>query len=72
MNQYKALFKVDGVNLKINNSALDYIAEEALKRKVGARGLKGIIEKQMYELMYDIPQKEIKTFTITKEMLQKK
>lgn len=72
LNQYKALFKVDGVNLKINNSALDYIAEEALKRKVGARGLKGIIEKQMYELMYDIPQKEIKTFTITKEMLQKK
>lgn len=72
IKQYKALLKIDGVALEVNNSALDYIAEEALKKKIGARGLKGIIEKQMYELMYDIPQRDIKTLTLTKEMLSQK
>lgn len=72
MKQYKALFKVDGISLDVNGSALDYIAEEALKKKIGARGLKGIIEKQMYQLMYDLPQQDIKSITLTKEMLSKK
>lgn len=69
VKQYKALFRVDGIKLNINKAALDYVAEEAIKKKIGARGLKSIMEKQMYEFMYDLPQQDLKSFTITKEML---
>lgn len=70
VKQYQALFKMDGVNLHFHKSAIEYIADEALKKNVGARGLKGIVEKKMYDLMYYLPQQEgIDTFTITKDML---
>ena len=71
IRQYQELFRLDGVSLKFNDTAVEYIAQQALERKVGARGLKGVIEKQMYDLMYDLPQHEdIKHLTITKEMIQ--
>ena len=69
LKQYKALFKADGINLKFNDSAIDYIVSEAMKKNIGARGLRSVIEKQMYEIMFDAPQKEIKNLTVTKEML---
>lgn len=70
IKQYQALLKMDGVKLKFNKSAIEYIAEEAIKKNVGARGLKGIVEKKMYDLMFEIPRSEgVDTFTVTKEML---
>lgn len=72
LKQYKALFKMDGVNLTFNNSAIAYIVDEALKKNIGARGLKGVIEKKMYNLIYELPKHaDIKSYEITKEMLKK-
>lgn len=68
--QYKSLFKIDGVKLTFDKDSLKYIVEEAQKKKLGARGLRGIIDKQMNTLMYEIPRHEnIKEITITKELL---
>jgi len=70
LKQYQSLFRMDGVKVKFHKDAVQYIAEEAIQKKVGARGLKGVIEKKMYQLMYDLPQSEVlDSFTITKEML---
>jgi ATP-dependent Clp protease ATP-binding subunit ClpX len=73
IKQYQALFRMDGVKLTFHQSAIDYIVEEATRKKVGARGLKGVIEKRMYDIMFDLPkQEDVKTYTITKEILLKK
>lgn len=70
LKQYQALFRADGVKLKFHQGAIEHIAEEAIKKKVGARGLKGVVEKKMYQLMFELPQMEnVKSFTITKEMI---
>lgn len=70
LKQYQALFRIDGVNMRFNNKAIEYVVEEALKKKIGARGLRGIIEKSIYDIMYELPQrKDIKSFTITEDML---
>lgn len=70
LKQYQSLFRMDGVKVKFHKDAVQYIAEQAIEKKVGARGLKSVIEKKMYQLMFDLPQHEgVETFTITKEML---
>lgn len=70
VKQYQELFRMDGVKLKFDKAAIDYIAEEALSRKIGARGLKSIIEKQMLDLMYTMPSKDgLHELLITKEIL---
>ena len=58
IKQYKKLFEIEGVNLRLTDSALSAIAEKALKRKSGARGLRAILEKCMLEIMYEIPSIE--------------
>ena len=71
--QYQCLLNMDGVELKFDPEALDYIAKEAIKRKTGARALRSIVEEIMLDVMYDLPSKEdVKEFTITKEMVEKK
>lgn len=73
VKQYQALLRADGVNLSFEQDAIDFIVEEASKRNTGARGLKGVIEKRMYDLMFEIPkQNVIKDYKITKEFLSKK
>ena len=70
VKQYKSLLKVDGVNLKFDKSAIDYIVSEASKKNLGARGLRGIVDKPMNILMFELPKyKNIKKMTITKELL---
>lgn len=70
VKQYQALFRMDGIKLTFHKSAIDYIVEEAVRKKVGARGLKGVIEKKMYDIMYELPkQEQVKTYTITKDIL---
>ncbi|UTW45642.1 ATP-dependent Clp protease ATP-binding subunit ClpX [bacterium SCSIO 12696] len=56
--QYSALFEMEGVELDIRADALEAIAEKALERKTGARGLRSIMENTLLETMYDIPSKE--------------
>jgi ATP-dependent Clp protease ATP-binding subunit ClpX len=55
VKQYRKLFEMEGVNLRLTDSALSAIANEALKRKSGARGLRAILESCMLGIMYDIP-----------------
>lgn len=72
IKQYKALLKIDGIKLNFNKEAINYVVAEAMKKKTGARGLKGIIEKSMFNIMYDLPAQEgVSEFTITEEILRK-
>ncbi len=73
LKQYKALLNMDGVELEFEQAAIDKIAQEAIKRKTGARALRSIVEELMLDVMYDIPSKEdIKEYTITAEMVEKR
>ena len=58
VNQYKELFKYDGVSLEFTKDALKDIAKETMKRKTGARGLRGIIEETLKEPMFNIPSEK--------------
>ncbi|MBE6015448.1 MAG: ATP-dependent Clp protease ATP-binding subunit ClpX [Lachnospiraceae bacterium] len=67
VKQYKKLFELDGVRLKFEDDALDAIADKALDRKTGARGLRSIIEEVMMDLMYRVPSDD----TITECIITK-
>jgi ATP-dependent Clp protease ATP-binding subunit ClpX len=70
VKQYQKLFEYEGVKLRFDEPALEAIAELAQQRKVGARGLRVIIEELMLDLMYLLPaQRKIKEFVVTKEMV---
>ena len=58
IKQYKKLMEMEGINLRLTDSALTAIAELAIKRKSGARGLRAIMEKCMLDVMYEIPSME--------------
>jgi len=71
LKQYKELLKMDGVELEFEPDAVQLIAQEAIKRKTGARALRSIVEEIMLDIMYEVPSREdITTFTITKEMVE--
>ncbi len=73
VRQYKKLFELDGVDLEFMPDALQAIAEEALHRNTGARGLRAIIEDVMLEVMYEVPSRiDITKVLITKEVILKK
>lgn len=73
LRQYKVLFDLDNVELDIEEDAIRRIAELALERKTGARGLRGIMESIMTDIMYEIPSRDdIKKCIITKEMIDSK
>lgn len=63
--QYVKLFQMDGVELTFEDSALDFIVDKAIEFKLGARGLRSIVETIMMNAMYDIPSSKAKTFTVT-------
>lgn len=58
VKQYKKLLEMDNVELEFNEGALEKIAEEAINRNTGARGLRAIVEEIMKEIMFDIPSRE--------------
>ncbi|MDF2948708.1 MAG: clpX [Sedimentibacter sp.] len=73
VKQYKELFKMDNVELEIEKDALEEIAERALTINTGARGLRGILESTMTEVMYEIPSRDdIKKCVITKDTVVNK
>ncbi|WP_349623611.1 ATP-dependent Clp protease ATP-binding subunit ClpX [Lactiplantibacillus plantarum] len=68
VKQYQCLIALDGAELDFNDDALRAIAQEALARNTGARGLRSIIEDTMRDIMYDIPSREdVKKVIITRE-----
>ncbi len=70
--QYKRLFEMDGVELKFDDLALKAVAQKAIARKTGARGLRAILEDVMMDVMYDIPSRsDVESCTITKETIEK-
>ena len=71
IKQYKALFKLDNVDLEFKKDAVQAIAKKALERKIGARGLRSIMEDIMMDKMYEIPSdSSIKKFTVTANMVK--
>jgi len=72
VKQYQKLFELEGVSLKFTNEALRIIAKKSLEKKLGARGLKSIIEDLMLDKMYHMPSlKTEKTIKISKKMVEK-
>ncbi|MGA2134657.1 MAG: ATP-dependent Clp protease ATP-binding subunit ClpX [Bryobacteraceae bacterium] len=70
VRQYQKLFEFENVRLKFSDDALEAIADLALERKVGARGLRMILEDLMLDLMYYLPSyKKVREFLVTKEMV---
>jgi ATP-dependent Clp protease ATP-binding subunit ClpX len=73
IKQYQRLFEFENVRLKFSDEALRAIARQAMVRKVGARGLRMILEELMLDLMYHLPsQKKVKEFEVTREMVEKR
>ncbi len=73
INYYKYLFKLENINLKFTENSLKEISYKAYKKKIGARGLKNILENTLKEIMYLIPSKKnIKTIIINKDIIKKK
>ncbi len=70
IRQYQKLFEFENVKLKFSDDALEAIAQLAMERKVGARGLRMILEDLMLDLMYYLPTyKKVREFAVTKEMV---
>jgi ATP-dependent Clp protease ATP-binding subunit ClpX len=73
VKQYQKLLKMDSIQLEFNKDAVTAIAQEAYRRKTGARALRGIVEELMLEIMYELPsRKDVRRCTITKEMVEKR
>ena len=71
--QYQKLFEMDGVQLKFTEGSLRLIAREALERKAGARGLRGILEEIMLDAMYDLPSKSnVRECIISEDVVERK
>ena len=73
LKQYKKLLQMDEVELKFDDDALEWIAEEAMKKETGARALRAILEEFMLDIMYEIPKDHnIGSVTITRAYLEKR
>jgi ATP-dependent Clp protease ATP-binding subunit ClpX len=73
IKQYQRMFEFESVKLRFSDGSLAAIAREAMQRKVGARGLRMILEELMLDLMYHLPsQKRVKEFEVTKEMVERR
>lgn len=73
VKQYQKLLKMDNVQLEFKAEAIRAIAQEAYRRKTGARALRGIVEELMLEIMYELPsRKDVTRCTVTREMVEKR
>ena len=71
VKQYVKLFKMDGIKLTFSQEALDLIVDKAVEYKLGARGLRSIVENIMMDAMFETPSKKMKSFEVTREYAQK-
>lgn len=65
IKQYIKLFEMDGIALSFAENALDFIVDKAMEYKLGARGLRSIVETVMMDAMFEIPSKRVKSFDVT-------
>lgn len=73
IKQYKKLFDLEGIEIQFEDAVLDYIVEQAVAYKLGARGLRSICESIMTDAMFELPsQPDVKTFTVTLDYAQDK
>ena len=75
IKQYVKLFEMDGIKLEFDQEVLDYMVDKAVEYKLGARGLRSIVEAVMMDAMFDVPSQKITTFKVTldyaKQQLEK-
>ena len=71
VKQYEKLFAMDGVKLVIGDDVLEYVVEKAVEYKLGARGLRSIVEAMMMDAMFDVPSRRLKTFEVTLDYAKK-
>lgn len=72
IRQYKKLFEIDGIDLEFSEDALDAIVDKAIEYKLGARGLRSIVETIMVDAMYEAPSSSVKELMIDKTYVEEK
>lgn len=70
VKQYIKLFKMDGISLTFTEESLDYIVDKAMEYKLGARGLRSIVEAVMMDTMFELPSKKVKKYEVTAQYAQ--
>ena len=65
VKQYEKLFQMDGIKLTFHEDTLDFLVDQAVEYKLGARGLRSIVENVMMDAMFEIPSSKKKTFVVT-------
>ena len=71
VKQQVKLFEMDGIKLTFDEAALEYMVDKAVEYKLGARGLRSIMEAIMMDAMYEIPSKKVKSFKVTLDYAKK-
>src|SRR5574344_880684 len=71
VKQYIKLFEMDGIKLTFANDTLDYIVDKAIEYKLGARGLRSIVESIMMDAMFEVPSRKVKSFTVSLDYAKK-
>ena len=71
VKQYQKLFEMDGVTLTFTQEALDAMVDKAVEFKLGARGLRSIVENVMMDSMFDLPSRKVKKFEVTGDYVRK-
>lgn len=70
IKQYEKLFQMDGIKLTFSPDTLELIVDKAVEYKLGARGLRSIVENIMMDAMFEVPSKQVKSFEVTREYAQ--
>ena len=70
MRQYTKMFEMDHIKLTYTEDALDAIVEKTMEQKLGARGLRSIMEQVMMDAMYTLPSQRVETFTIDRAYVE--
>ena len=72
LKQYKKLFEIEGIDLKIEDGVLDFMVEKAMEYKLGARGLRSICESMLTDAMFELPSSNVKEFLLTETYARQK
>ena len=71
VKQYQKLFEMDGVELTFTKEALDVMVDKAVEFKLGARGLRSIVENVMMDSMFELPSRKVKKFKVDADYVRK-
>ena len=71
VKQYEKLFLMDDIKLTFPEETLDYLVDQAMEYKLGARGLRSIVESVMMDAMFDVPSQKVKSFVVTLDYAKK-